>query len=67
MKKALDGLAAEFNHTLNVIAYDNYTNMWNAFIGKGETGAILMEANYYNIYNPLSVTIYLHHIFSSRP
>ena len=23
MKKALDGLAAEFNHTLNVIAYDN--------------------------------------------
>lgn len=50
MKKALDGLAAEFNHTLNVIAYDNYNNMWNAFIGKGETGAILMEANYYNIY-----------------
>lgn len=50
MKKALNRLAAEFDHTLNVIAYDNYSHMWGAFINNNETGAILMEANHYNIY-----------------
>ena len=50
MKKALEGIATQFNHTLNVIAYDDYSSMWSAFIDQSETGAILMETNYYNIY-----------------
>lgn len=50
MKKALDGLANRFNHTLDVIAYDDYNAMWNAFTEKNEIKAILMESNYYNIY-----------------
>jgi len=50
MKKALDGLANRFDHTLDVIAYDDYNSMWSAFIERSETGAILMESNYYNIY-----------------
>ena len=32
MKKALDNLAAQFDHTLNVIAYDDYNSMWSAFL-----------------------------------
>ncbi len=50
MKKALDNLAAQFNHTLNVIAYDDYSSMWNAFLGSGETGTILMDTSFYDIY-----------------
>ncbi|MFR1517200.1 MAG: LCP family protein [Clostridia bacterium] len=50
MKKALDNLAAKFSHTLNVTAYDDYTSMWNAFLNNGETGAVLMDTSFYNIY-----------------
>ena len=50
MKKALDNLAAQFNHTLNVIAYDDYSSMWNAFLESGETGTILMDTSFYDIY-----------------
>ena len=50
MKKALDNLAAQFNHTLNVIAYDDYSSMWTAFLGSGETGTILMDTSFYDIY-----------------
>ena len=50
MKKALDNIATRFDHTLSVIAYDDYSSMWNAFMDRSETGAILMESNYYNIY-----------------
>lgn len=49
MKKALDDLAARLNHTLNVIAYDDYGSMWNAFMEMDETRAILIEANFYNM------------------
>ena len=41
MKKALDNLAAQFDHTLNVIAYDDYNSMWSAFLNNSETGTIL--------------------------
>lgn len=50
MKKALDDIAKRFDHTLSVIAYDDYSSMWSAFMDRSETGAILMESNYYNIY-----------------
>lgn len=50
MKKALDSIAVQFDHTLSVIAYDDYSSMWSAFIDRSETGTILMETNYYNIY-----------------
>ncbi len=51
MKKALDNLAAKFDHTLNVIAYDDYNSMWNAFLENGETGAVLMDTNFYKVYS----------------
>ena len=50
MKKALDNLAAQFDHTLNVIAYDDYNSMWSAFLNNSETGTILMDTSFYNIY-----------------
>lgn len=50
MEKALNKIAKEYNHTLNVTAYDNYISMWEAFMNRSETGAILMETNYYGIY-----------------
>lgn len=50
MKKALDNLAATFDHTLDVIAYDDYNAMWEAFLHGSETGAILMDTSFYMIY-----------------
>lgn len=50
MEKALNKIAKEYDHTLNVTAYDNYVSMWDAFLNRNETGAILMETNYYGIY-----------------
>lgn len=50
MKKALDSIAVQFDHTLSVTPYDDYSSMWNAFIDRSETDLILMENNYYNIY-----------------
>ena len=50
MKKALDNLAAQFDHTLNVIAYDDYNSMWSAFLNNSETGTIMMDTSFYNIY-----------------
>lgn len=50
MKKALDGIAVQFDHVLSVVAYDDYSSMWSAFIDRSETGTILMETNYYSIY-----------------
>ena len=60
MKKALDNLAAQFDHTLNVIAYDDYNSMWSAFLNNSETGTILMDTSFYNI----SVKIYVSHTVS---
>lgn len=52
MQKALNDLAARLDHQLNFIAYDDYNSMWNAFIAdKAETGAILMDASFYSIYD----------------
>ncbi len=50
MEAALDKFAKKYNHTLNVIAYDDYISMWESFLNQGETSAILMETNYYSIY-----------------
>ena len=40
MEKALNKIAKEYDHTLNVTAYDNYVSMWDAFLNRNETGAI---------------------------
>lgn len=50
MLKALEKIASKFEHVLNVVPYDDYSAMWTGFVERSETGAILMETNYYNIY-----------------
>ncbi len=49
IKKAMDGLAARLSHTINIVAYDSYDDMWNAFMNSDETRAILMDTNFFGM------------------
>lgn len=51
MKKALDDLSAQLNHTLYIVAYDDYGSMWDAFVEKNEVGAVLMDSVFYKSYS----------------